>query len=200
MSRFEFWKHAGSAGSASDVSTCRRVRSTCFRDTVAVSSGSPHQTPWFCGPLSPPAPACMAMHSTASSSSFLYFRLSVSLFFSHALSLWRHTHKYTCTHPEGINKEAAFEALSLSEQRMWPSVKRLQDSNKDTVSMPSVSCIVSMADPVGFSVWEWVWLYVRVCSISMLIFLFHVFKCVCVCKSCVCLPVSVWMCMCCTLE
>ena len=156
---FEFMRHAGSAGGGG-------VHPTCLSGQPPLSRRSPHQTPRFSGLPSSP---CPNMHGSAflclfiivsQKNASLHFRLSVSrFFFTRCGSTNTHmdTHNTnTHTHPEGISKEAVFEALSPAEQRMWPSVKRLQDFNKDTISMPSVSCIVSMADPVGLSVWEWV--------------------------------------------
>lgn len=68
FSRSEFWGNRGSAVCLSDdVSTCRTVHSTCLQGPSL--SHSPHHTPRICGPCWPPAQTCMALHSSANSSS-----------------------------------------------------------------------------------------------------------------------------------
>lgn len=84
---------------------------------------------------------------------YLYFSLSVSLFLTRVRTVAAQIH----TQKASVRMLYLRLLLWLNKECEWPSVKRLQDLNKDTVSMPSVLHIVSMADPEGFNVWEWVW-------------------------------------------
>lgn len=115
---------------------------------------SSSDTPAECLLIVPmPKHAChcipLEVHHHLLENASLYFLLSVRLFFSHALTKQKIPLPHTHTHPRGFSRKAVFETFSLAVQRMWPSVKRLQNLHKDTVSVLSVSCIVPKSDPAG---------------------------------------------------
>lgn len=155
FSGFEFYRHAGSAGSPNDVSTCFRVCSTCLGDTSPSPPTILIRHPSWMPSHRSHAQTCMPLHSSGSSSSLVRKCISLlpplcqALFLtcSHKTknTITTHTH----THPRGFSRKAVFETFSLAVQRMWPSVKRLQNLHKDTVSVLSVSCIVPKSDPAG---------------------------------------------------